>query len=307
MPVGLRDSAEFNANLRSAAKRSPAQHSYLESELIRDEAARAYYTRLGSGLAEKTRSRILGASPELGRVANFLEDAYVNPIPNALRGAYQDYIRGAQSARGFGGGGTGETSEEARYLLGVAEQRRMELLPFQMQFGQQLLGMAGFGGAQSPTGQEVFGIHAQRKALSIQNQQRRDSRNQGYISAAGALLGGVGGLASGLAGAYGNYQQGQAYASAGQYLQSQMGGGGPANLQGGALGGGLFQTGYGGGGGNYIINNPQPLIERYQYSPASTGPVGAAPMGAPKQQNTGSLFYAPNVIKGDIAPRTQRY
>jgi hypothetical protein len=98
-----------------------------------------------SKLGPSLRQSVFTASPELAQASNYLQKTFEDPYGGSLS-TYQDAIRGAQAARGFGGGGTGVTGEEGRYLTNFAERRRQELLPQLSQFGSGLLNIAGLGG-----------------------------------------------------------------------------------------------------------------------------------------------------------------
>jgi hypothetical protein len=98
-----------------------------------------------NSLGPSLRSAIFSASPELATTANYYQQNFNDPFGGSLS-TFQDAIRGAQAARGFGNAaGTGPAGEEARYLTNFAEQRRMQLAPQMAAFGQQLLGNSGLG------------------------------------------------------------------------------------------------------------------------------------------------------------------
>jgi len=101
-------------------------------------------------LGPSLRQGIFNASPELATASNYLNQTFNDPYGGS-RSTYEDAIRGAQAARGFGGGGTGVTGEEGRYLTNFAERRRQELLPQLTQFGQGMLGLAGLAGPPDVT------------------------------------------------------------------------------------------------------------------------------------------------------------
>src|SRR5262245_1752773 len=116
------------------------------------------------------RQAILGASPELSQAASFYQSRFNNPIPPELEAQFADRIRGAQAARGFGGGGTGPAFEEARYLTGLAEEQRLQLLPQMQQFGAGLLGLGGLAYPEINTG-AAFGAAADIYGSTLRNQQ----------------------------------------------------------------------------------------------------------------------------------------
>lgn len=98
------------------------------------------------------RNSILHSSPELAAASKYYSDRFSDPF-GGLEGEFQGRIRTAQAARGFGGGGTGPSGEEARYLQGLAEETRQRLLPGMQQFGGQILGLSGLGPPDYNTGQ----------------------------------------------------------------------------------------------------------------------------------------------------------
>ena len=110
------------------------------------------------------RNALLNASPELAAAAGYFDTSFKNPLPDDLAQSYSGYMRSAQAARGFGGGGTGPSGEEAQFLTQMAEGRRRELLPQMVQFGQSMLGMSGL---QSPPDMNFASVAS---AMSSQNQ-----------------------------------------------------------------------------------------------------------------------------------------
>jgi len=96
-------------------------------------------------LGPSSRQAILNASPELAAASQHITSTYNDPFGGA-GSTFQDAIRTAQAARGFGGGGTGPAGEEARYLTNYAQQRRDALLPQAQSFGTNMLNLAGLGG-----------------------------------------------------------------------------------------------------------------------------------------------------------------
>lgn len=129
------------------------------------------------------RQSILGASPELSQAANFYQSRFQNPIPPELEAQFQERIRGAQAARGFGGGGTGPVGEEARYLTGLAEEQRLKLLPQMEQFGAGILGMSGLAQPTQFTGDNGLNAFANMFSSALRNQQFNQQlafEQQGY-------------------------------------------------------------------------------------------------------------------------------
>ena len=96
-------------------------------------------------LGPSSRQAIFAASPELAAAGQHITSTYNDPFGGA-GSTFQDAIRTAQAARGFGGGGTGVAGEEARYLTNYAQQRRDALLPQAQSFGTNMLNIAGLGG-----------------------------------------------------------------------------------------------------------------------------------------------------------------
>lgn len=97
-------------------------------------------------LGPSSRNAIFAASPELASTANYYNQVMTDPFGGNLQ-TYQEAIRGAQAARGFGvAGGSAPAGEEARYLTNYAAQQRMQIAPQQAAFGQGLLNIAGLGG-----------------------------------------------------------------------------------------------------------------------------------------------------------------
>ncbi|MCI0372735.1 MAG: hypothetical protein L0214_15485 [candidate division NC10 bacterium] len=96
-------------------------------------------------LGPSSRQAILNASPELAAASQHITSTFQDPFGGA-QSTFQDAIRTAQAARGFGGGGTGVAGEEARFLTNYAQQRRDALLPQAQSFGTNLLNISGLGG-----------------------------------------------------------------------------------------------------------------------------------------------------------------
>lgn len=117
------------------------------------------------------RTSILGASPELSQAADFYQSRFQNPIPPELEAQFAERIRGAQAARGFGGGGTGPVGEEARYLTGLAEEQRLKLLPGMQQFGAGILGMSGLAGPPNLASEGGLNAFANMFGSVLRNQQ----------------------------------------------------------------------------------------------------------------------------------------
>ena len=115
-----------------------------------------------------TREAIFTASPELKAASDYITKTFSDPFGGS-RETYEDAIRGAQAARGFTGGGSGVTGEEARYLTNYAERRRQELLPQAQAFGNNLLQLSGLGGPPDLTLGAIG-------ALALQNRNYIDSK-----------------------------------------------------------------------------------------------------------------------------------
>jgi len=120
-----------------------------------------------SSLGPSLRSAIFSASPELATTANYFQQNFNDPFGGSLS-TFQDAIRGAQAARGFGGGGSGPAGEEARYLTNFAEQRRMALAPQMAQFGQALLGNSGLAQPSQVDLSTIGGLTLQSQQLQAQ-------------------------------------------------------------------------------------------------------------------------------------------
>ena len=188
--------------------------------------ARNQYISDLSNYGAETQAAILRSSTGLSNINKYLTDTFENPVPTSVREGYQDYVRSAQSARGFGGSGSGETGEEARFLFSAGERRRQETLPIYQTFSQGLLGMSGLQGPQLVDQNTVFQQKLQSNAMDLQAAQFSHAKTMGYINAgigvAGLALGGVGQIAS----AYNAYGQGQTarqnYAANQQIYQSPL-------------------------------------------------------------------------------------
>lgn len=189
----------------------------LDASTAHNRLARRYYLTDLKKYGVATHDAILRASPELKKISKFLDSRFSGKIPQDMLEGYQDSIRSAQAARGFGGGGTGVTGEEARYLTGLQEAQRMQLLPFMQSFGQSVLGMAGLGGANTVSGQEALNMWSNYKQVRLAEAQFRHQKTMSYVNTAltavSALTGGVGAIA----GAAVQYQQNRAMQMQNQY------------------------------------------------------------------------------------------
>ena len=88
------------------------------------------------------RNAVLAASPELASASQYLTSSFQNPIPPGMEQEWAERLRTAQAARGFTGG-SGPAQQEAKYLMGLAEERRQSLLPQLSQFGSLMLNATG--------------------------------------------------------------------------------------------------------------------------------------------------------------------
>lgn len=88
------------------------------------------------------RNAVLAASPELASASQYLTSSFQNPIPPGMEQEWAERLRTAQAARGFTGG-SGPAQQEAKYLMGLAEERRQNLLPQLSQFGTLMLNATG--------------------------------------------------------------------------------------------------------------------------------------------------------------------
>lgn len=120
-----------------------------------------------TSLGPSLRSAVFAASPELAQTADYYNKTFNDPFGGSLS-TYQDVARQAQAARGFGGGGTGPSGEEARYLTNFAEQRRMQLAPQMAAFGQQILGNTGLAAPPDINLGTVGGLAIQNRQLTEQ-------------------------------------------------------------------------------------------------------------------------------------------
>jgi hypothetical protein len=117
-------------------------------------------------LGPSSRAAIFAASPELASTANYYQTAMSDPFGGNLQ-TYQEAIRGAQAARGFGvAGGTAPAGEEARYLLNYAAQQRERIAPQMAQFGQGLLNISGLGGPPDISLAALGGLALQNRTLN---------------------------------------------------------------------------------------------------------------------------------------------
>jgi len=117
-------------------------------------------------LGPSSRAAIFAASPELASTANYYQTAMNDPFGGNLQ-TYQEAIRGAQAARGFGvAGGTAPAGEEARYLTNYAAQQRERIAPQMAQFGQGLLNISGLGGPPDISLAALGGLALQNRTLN---------------------------------------------------------------------------------------------------------------------------------------------
>jgi len=117
-------------------------------------------------LGPSSRAAIFAASPELASTANYYQTAMSDPFGGNLQ-TYQEAIRGAQAARGFGvAGGTAPAGEEARYLTNYAAQQRERIAPQMAQFGQGLLNISGLGGPPDISLAALGGLALQNRTLN---------------------------------------------------------------------------------------------------------------------------------------------
>lgn len=119
-------------------------------------------------------SSIYRASPDLIRSAEgYMNSVFTQQFPADIEANMADRVRTAQAARGFGGGGSAVVQDEARFITGLTEQRRQEVLAsflqnkninqqgsqFQQSFGLQqrtLDETISAGEAQSKAAQQQF-------------------------------------------------------------------------------------------------------------------------------------------------------
>lgn len=226
-------------------------------------AARPQFLSQQQGLLESLggplRQALFSASPELAMTSNYLQSQFSNPLPPDLAQDYAERIRTAQAARGFGGGGTGPAGEEARFLLGAADQRRMQLLPQLQQFGANVLGMTGLQGppnldfasiASALLGQNRLNAETaagQSQSRFAQQMYQDMLRGRGTFGAGGNRVGG-GGSSSVYGGSGGGGTPDWFQTQSAPYQNQGYGGGfyGGQSAAGGAFGG---SYGFGPGGG----------------------------------------------------------
>jgi hypothetical protein len=173
----------------------PSQNAADVQGSVQNYLTESYIKRLNAQ-GQNVQNAILTNSPLLKQINDFFTDRFSNPVPKALQDSFADTIRGAQSARGFGGAGTGVAGEEARFLTGVAEQQRMQLIQPAQQFARSLLEQGGVGHAEQFSQQDAFNQTMQYKQFRLQHAQFNNARNMGYVNAAisavGAVTGGGG-------------------------------------------------------------------------------------------------------------------
>ena len=112
------------------------------------------------------RNAVRAASPELAQLGDYLNQSFQNPFGSSLS-TYQDTLRTAQAARGFGSaGGTGPAGEEARYLTNLAERRRSELAPQLQSYGNNMLQLSGLAGPPDVGLAALGGLALQNRNLN---------------------------------------------------------------------------------------------------------------------------------------------
>lgn len=143
------------------------------------------------------RNAVRAASPELAQLGDYLNQSFQNPFGSSLS-TYQDAIRTAQAARGFGSaGGTAPAGEEARYLTNLAERRRAELAPQLQSYGNNMLQISGLAQPPDVGLAAVGGLALQNRNLieSIYAGNRQSEISQQLFNAfgGGSPFGGSGG------------------------------------------------------------------------------------------------------------------
>lgn len=140
-------------------------------------------SKMGPALRDATRA----ASPELAQLGDYLNQSFQNPFGSSLS-TYQDSIRTAQAARGFGSaGGTAPAGEEARYLTSLAERRRAELAPQLQSYGNNMLQIAGLSQPPDVGLAALGGLSLQNRSLieSIFAGNRQSEISQNLFNAFG--------------------------------------------------------------------------------------------------------------------------
>lgn len=170
------------------------------------EARPAFLRQQGNlleSLGPALRQSIFNASPELAQASDYLNQTFSDPFGGA-RSTFEDAIRGAQSARGFTGGGSGVVGEEARYLTNYAMQRRDALLPQLTGFGNAILGISGLQGPPDITLGAIGALALQNRnqidskaAAEAQSRQAAQMYQDFLAGAGGGTAGGVGGAGAG--------------------------------------------------------------------------------------------------------------
>ncbi len=150
-------------------------------------------SKMGPALRDATRA----ASPELAQLGDYLNQSFQNPFGSSLS-TYQDSIRTAQAARGFGSaGGTAPAGEEARYLTNLAERRRAELAPQLQSYGNNMLQIAGLQAPPDAGLAAIGGLALQNRNLieSVYAGNRQSEISERLFSAfgGGSPFGGAGG------------------------------------------------------------------------------------------------------------------
>ena len=211
-----------------------------------NKRARSQYISDLTQFGADTQAAILRSNTGLANINKYLTQTFEEPIPTSIKEGYQDYIRSAQAARGFGGGGAGETGEEARFLFTAAEARRQQVLPLYQSFSQGLLGMSGLGGPQMVDQNTIFQQKLASNELDFRAGQAHIANNLAIANTAIGAVGSVAGLGLGIGALSG------AFGSGGGVNYGQMG-----------LSGGQAPIGPTGGYGGYasvFANNPGQML-----------------------------------------------
>lgn len=229
--------------------------------------------QLLQSLGPQLRSSIFATSPELQQASDYLTKTFADPFAGQ-QSTFQDAIRTAEAARGFGGGGSGLAGEEARYLNNYAAQQRQQLLPQLQGLGNNLLGVSGLQAPPDMTLAAIGGLGFQNLGLQAQIQagQQQAAISQELLKAytANNPIGGANPFA-----AVG--QQQNPFATGGFTFSSNTGGGGDRLAGTDAFGGMLTQD---------PRNNP--------FGTTAPGPRGSAPFDN-SFTYTGSA-YNPNTL-----------
>lgn len=247
-------------------------------------------------LGPSLRQAAFRASPELQQASQFIQQRFQDPL-GGLGSEYAARIQQAQAARGFGGGGTGPSREEAKFLTALAEQSRLQLLPQAQAFGQQILGISGLGAPPDLTLAALGGLILQNRQFQSENQPI-DIFSDFSPGGGGSFGSGGGGFAGG--GSYGGTPGG----GSGFYGYNPSGV--PVNRYGVPIGqiGGGFSTGGRRPGGSYTTsgrNYGGTYVDQYGNEtstpvrlggtpgplPSPTGPTSSVGTGG--QFNTGAI------------------